>query len=270
MAKNIAWVAFLVVSTLATKGYTAESVEELKIPDSFPRQQLLHMDDFITDGEKLVSGNKTISINYDKENRQIIFINDNSIETIQVKLNESLQLVSKEVVVKDKRYIEAYDESRRVVLLNTQKNEIEIKSYSANQTETINYEDYKPGLLWQNSFELYLQAVLMNGVTSFKGKIFTDSNQKTVSVNFNHHISKNLQSISPKYNFPEKYTACTNLKQDVHIYELEITGFLSLFFSAKFYYAFAGNYPFELVAVWGGKMEDAFFSFNEAYFRKNC
>jgi hypothetical protein len=258
------------MSSHASKGYAAQSVTGLKIPASYPTQQLIQMDEFIVEYEKLVAGYKTISINYDKESKQIIFINDNAIETIHIKLDDKLQLVSKEVVVKDKRYIEAYDEKKRIVLLDKQKKELKITTYSASLKENTSYEDYEPGMLWQNSFELYLQAMLMNGVSSFKGKIFADSNQKTVSVNFNHIKSKNLQKISPKYKFPEKYNSCTNLKQDVNVFELEMTGMMSLFFSDKFYYAFKDSYPFELIAVWGGGLEDAFFNFNQAYFSQFC
>jgi hypothetical protein len=49
-----------------------------------------------------------------------------------------------------------------------------------------------------------------------------------------------------------------------------MTGMMSLFFSDKFYYAFKDSYPFELIAVWGGGLEDAFFNFNQAYFSQFC
>ena len=226
----------------------------MSLSQSFPQLQQYIIEQFETGGKstqfkyKAQVDTKSGGIGIEATSKDIEII---------TQTNSSFQITNSLVVIKNKDMIKKYSLDKVENVYNCEKQVVIVREYLNEQIKKTKEHKYSLELHQLPSFdimELFLQSMLLKGVTEFNSDIVMDGDK--YNVDFHLEKMKSLTDLKAKYKYPEKFTEIFRKFDQFYVYSAEATGAVKLFFPYKFYYAYELNHPYSLIATWGGNPKE--------------
>lgn len=113
--------------------------------------------------------------------------------------------------------------------------------------------DYAFPTLDLDSVHLALQALLLQGVTSFEARTALKSKGLGGNVAVRLVETKDPLSLAPEYDYPPQLKKVLAARLGYKVYVIRLTGLFGLVFPHKYYGVFLAERPHAFVAYWGGQ-----------------
>jgi hypothetical protein len=173
---------------------------------------------------------------------------------------KTLRVRESEFIFKSKEYIDYLGYEKRDTVWDNETNKMKVEYYLSNRLKTTKYFS-GTGLIDSDIVLFYLQGMLTKGSQEFDTDLATKKDGIKIRVKFKLITTTDFLKLSPEYNFPEGLSRLAAQKNEVYVYVMEVSGFIGLFYSAKYFYVFEKAPPHRVIAYWGGLLQDAEFGY---------
>jgi hypothetical protein len=215
----------------------------------FPIEQVERGEAIQLGGRVAAGLNQTIKVNPDNGGVRLTISADEF--TYQGELDKSLRVVKSEFLFRNPDIIKSLGHDQRITLSDPSRKAMTIKYYLQGREKESKSFGYDLNTIDSDTLIVFLQGMLLVGVQQFNSDLIAKGQRLKINVDFRLREVAEFTP-DPGANLPEKLVQFLEQKTEKYIYEMKLTGVLSLFAPGKYYYVFEKTPPHKLIAYWGG------------------